>query len=77
MPDNAFTVRYCLPNKVYIKNIMASKMDVAVRGVDVLIGMDVVINGDLAISNGQMKTTMSFISPAFGIIDFTNKLAQK
>ncbi len=41
-----------------------------ILGSDVLIGMDVITQGDFAITNKDGKTTFSFRSPSLAKIDF-------
>jgi hypothetical protein len=45
-----------------------------VEGCDVLIGMDVITTGDLAITNHNGKTTFSFRAPACEEIDFVTEI---
>ncbi|WP_295154451.1 aspartyl protease family protein [uncultured Brachyspira sp.] len=52
-----------LLNKVNIKNIRAGVCDIG--GCDILIGMDIIKFGDLAISNRNNKTIFSFAMPPF------------
>ena len=52
-----------LVNKVNIKNVRASVCDIG--GCDMLIGMDIIKFGDLAISNKNNKTIFSFAIPPF------------
>ena len=40
-------------------------------GVDCIIGMDVILEGDFAISSGEDKITFTFRTPPGGVIDFT------
>ncbi len=40
---------------------------------DVLIGMDVIANGDFAVTNHQGKTLMSFRMPSVECIDFVKQ----
>ncbi|WP_198295142.1 hypothetical protein [Brachyspira murdochii] len=50
-------------NKVNIKNVRAGVCDIG--GCDMLIGMDIIKFGDLAISNKNNKTIFSFTIPPF------------
>ena len=43
-----------------------------IRGVDVLIGMDIIGSGDFAVTNYDDKTCVSFRSPSMQKIDFTD-----
>lgn len=57
-----------LPSNMLIPGVRAS--DVEIQGGDILIGMDVMSLGDLAITNHQGKTHMSFCIPSLSSIDF-------
>jgi hypothetical protein len=47
---------------------------IEIPGADVLIGMDIIMLGDFAISNGEGKTRFSFVMPPFmNKISFTEK----
>ncbi|MGD1047612.1 MAG: SEC-C metal-binding domain-containing protein [Candidatus Krumholzibacteriaceae bacterium] len=59
-----------LPNHVTIRNIRVTKADV--RDADVLIGMDIISSGDLAITNHNGKTVFTFRLPSDGRIDFVD-----
>lgn len=67
-------VAYCyyidlfLPNRVVIRNLLVMELEPA--GCDILIGMDVIGQGDFAVTNYQGKTTFSFRLPSCGVIDF-------
>ena len=52
-----------------VKDIMAMEFDS--DEYDVVIGMDVICNGDLAITNQDDKTTFSFRIPSVAEIDFS------
>lgn len=64
-----FLVSIFLPNKVCIPNIHVTKG--RVKGYDMLIGMDIINKGDLAVTNHQGKTSFSFRMPSSSEIDFT------
>ena len=51
-----------LPNMVMLNNINAAVCNL-VRGVDLLIGMDIIKFGDFSISNGEGKSLFSFVIP--------------
>ena len=69
---DTFLVHIGLPTGDIITNIMALEFDT--DEYDVVIGMDVICNGDLAISNKDDKTTFSFRIPSEQEIDFSEKL---
>ena len=59
---DTFLVHIGLPTGDIITNIMAMEFDT--DEYDVVIGMDVICNGDLAITNKDDKTTFSFKIPS-------------
>ena len=66
-----FLVHIGLPTGDIITNIMAMEFDT--DEYDVVIGMDVICNGDMAITNKDDKTTFSFRIPSEQEIDFSEK----
>ncbi|MBQ0167858.1 MAG: retropepsin-like domain-containing protein [Treponema sp.] len=52
-----------LPNRVRVPGWRVTVCDVG--GCDMLIGMDIIHNGDFSIANGDGKTTFSFAIPPF------------
>jgi len=65
----AYLVNIGLPNQVGFAGIRVTKGDLA--GTDVLIGMDIIGQGDFAVTNKDGKTTFSFRVPSVQEIDFT------
>jgi hypothetical protein len=62
-----------LPNNIRIVNLKTPVCDMRQK-IDMLIGMDIISMGDLALSNGGDKTFFSFAIPSFpGRIDFVDK----
>jgi hypothetical protein len=53
-----------LPNLITVSNINAAVCTL-INGIDMLIGMDIITLGDLAISNSKGKTLFSFAIPPF------------
>jgi hypothetical protein len=70
--SNTYLINILLPNNVNIVGVRVSEN--AVDGCDVLIGMDVITTGDLAITNHNSKTTFSFRAPACEEIDFVSEI---
>lgn len=66
-----FLVSVFLPNKVVFPFIRATKGVLA--GCDVLIGMDIISEGDFAITQNEGKTTFSFRIPSMKKIDFVEE----
>ena len=70
--SNTYLINVFLPNNVVLTGVRASEN--AVAGCDVLIGMDVITTGDLAITNHNGKTTFSFRVPSCEEIDFVAEI---
>ena len=63
-----FLVAIFLPNNVVLPEVRVSKLPI--RGADVLIGMDIISQGDFAVTNKDGKTAFSFRMPSTQCIDF-------
>lgn len=72
--SNTYLVNVFLPNNVGLAGVRVSEN--AVEGCDVLIGMDVITTGDLAITNHNGKTTFSFRVPLCEEIDFVAEIQE-
>lgn len=72
--SNTYLVNIFLPNNVGLAGVRVSEN--AVDGCDVLIGMDVITTGDLAITNHNGKTTFSFRVPPCEEIDFVAEITE-
>lgn len=70
---NIYLIDLYLPNNVIIGGVKASEFT-AVEGSDLLIGMDVIGMGDLAISNYMGKTTFSFRVPSVACTDYVQQI---
>jgi len=66
-----YFVSLYLPNMVCIPQIRVT--EAVLFGADVLIGMDVIANGDFAVTNHQGKTYMSFRMPSVECLDFVKQ----
>lgn len=66
---DTYCVHVGLPTGDIVTNIMAMEFDS--DEYDVVIGMDVICKGDLAVTNQNDKTTFSFRIPAEEEIDFS------
>ena len=66
------SIHLWLPNSV-VTNCFANCVDLGLLGVDLLIGMDVIVQGDFCISNFEGKTVMSFRIPSQEHIDFVKQ----
>lgn len=70
---NVYLIDLYLPNNVSISGVRATEFT-AVEGSDLLIGMDVIGMGDLAISNYMGKTTFSFRVPSVACTDYVQQI---
>ena len=66
-----FLVNLIVPNGVSFPALRVTRGKL--RGIDVLVGMDVITQGDFAVSNHNGHTTFSFRVPSQETIDFTGK----
>ena len=64
-----YVISLSLPNRLNIENVMISSGRLG-KGIDILIGMDIITLGDFAITNYKNKTVFSFRFPSSEIIDF-------
>lgn len=71
---DTFLVDIYLPNNVKITGLRVSEM--SIRGGDVLLGMDIIANGDFAVSNYDGKTWWTFRIPSNEPIDFVEEIRQ-
>jgi len=67
MTKPTYLVSVWLPNKVCIPQLRVAETDI--KGADVLIGMDLINQGDLAVTN-HGKTSLSFRMPSIQCINF-------
>lgn len=70
---DTYIVDFGLPNGLTVKGVQVSCCDLG-DDVDVLIGMDVIMNGDFAITNTNQKTTFSFRIPSIQEIEYEKEL---
>jgi len=68
VPSNVYLINLYLPNNTMFPNLQVAEG--VLNGCDMLIGMDVIINGDFAVSNSNGHTTFSFRMPSMAEIDF-------
>lgn len=70
--QNVYLVSITLPNNVTISPVRVTECKDLNGHFDVLIGMDILGNGDFAVTNSNNQTVMSFRIPSISRIDFTN-----
>ena len=63
-PSDTYKVNIYLPSGIEVNNIEV--IDGAIKPHDILIGMDIITQGDFAISNFNGKTTFIFRKPSIG-----------
>jgi hypothetical protein len=66
--EEVFSVNIILPNSLGIANMQVAAG--IISGADVLIGMDVITQGDFALTNTDGRTVFSFRMPSVECIDF-------
>ena len=66
-----YFVSVYLPMKVCLPQLRVTQVELA--GADVLIGMDIISQGDFAVTNHEGKTNMSFRMPSVECIDFVKQ----
>ncbi len=69
-----YIVNFLLPNRVIFPFVQV--IDGDVLNFDALIGMDIICQGDFAITNKDMQTVMSFQSPSTHCYDFVRQIDQ-
>lgn len=69
---NVYLINMYLPNEVFFSGLRV--IDANLLDTDVLIGMDVIGNGDFAITHKNGTTKVSFLCPPYEDIDFVTKV---
>ena len=59
-----YLIDIILPNNVRIANIAVCETEIGSQGIDVLIGMDIILNGDFSVSNYVGQTSFTFRIPS-------------
>ena len=71
--QNVYMVNLFLPNDLYIENVEVTETKALTNEFDVIIGMDIITQGDLAITNIGGNTLFSFRLPSQKRIDFVQE----
>ncbi len=71
--SHTYVVNLVLPNRVGIPGVRVTECPDIADGFGVIIGMDIIGLGDLAITNSADKTLMTFRLPTSGGIDFVKE----
>lgn len=69
-----YLIDILFPNNVTIKDVKVTGTKIGSQGIDVLIGMDVITLGDLAVSNYNGATTFSFRIPSKEKTDYVKEI---
>lgn len=70
---NTYVVDLELNNGPIISDLVVSDSEISKQGIDILIGMDVISQGDFAVSNAHGHTVFTFRIPAQETVDFVKK----
>jgi hypothetical protein len=70
---DTYLINLGLPNTVGIPSLRVTRLILS-KGIDVLIGMDVIVRGDFAITNLGGNTVFSFCMPSYRRIDYVDEL---
>lgn len=69
---NTYLVALMLPNGVGISSLRVTEGTLG-GGIDVLVGMDIMVRGDFALTNSEGRTNFSFRIPSICCIDFVKE----
>lgn len=67
---NTYLISILLPNDVLIADIEVCDSHIGEQGIDMLVGMDIISQGDFAVSNHKGKTFFSFRLPSVKRTDY-------
>mgnify|MGYP001062018672 FL=1 len=67
---NQYTINLILNNEIIFHNWVVMDSEIGKQGIDVLIGIDIISNGDFAISNYEGRTQFSFRIPSQEHIEY-------
>lgn len=73
---NQYIINIILNNEVMFRNWVVMDSEIGKQGIDVLIGMDIISNGDFALSNFEGRTQFSFRIPSQEHIEYKRELNQ-
>lgn len=69
---NTYLVNLYLPNKLGVAGVSVSRLDDLV-GFDAIVGMDIITQGDFAVTNAGGRTCVSFRYPSVHTVDFVGE----
>ena len=70
---NTYLVNIRLPNNVTAENVEVCDSDIGEQGLGVLIGMNIIMQGDFSVSNFNGKTSFTFRIPSKRDANFTKE----
>lgn len=70
---DTFLVNIGLPNRVMVEEVMVCDSEIGDQGIGVLIGMDIITKGDLAVSNRDGITVFTFRIPSIKLTDYVQQ----
>ena len=70
---NKYMINLVLNNEVRFVNLSVMDSEIGKQGIDVLIGMDIISNGDFAVSKYDGKTYFSFRLPSQEHVEYKKK----
>lgn len=68
---NTYLINIILPNEIEVPDIEVCDSAIGAQGLGILIGMDIISQGDFAVSNFQGNTAFTFRMPSQETIDYT------
>lgn len=71
---NTYLVNITLPNNVVIPDIEVCDSQIGNQGLDLLVGMDIINQGDLSVTNFNGQTVFSFCTPSTRRIDYVKEI---
>ena len=74
---NVYLVDILLRNNVTVKDVTVMEAQIGGQGIDLLIGMDIILLGDFAVTNSDGATKFSFQIPSSCDIDFVKQIEEK
>ena len=74
---NTYQVDILLPNNVMAKDIVVCDSEIGAQKIGMLIGMDIICEGDFAVSNFNGKTAFTFRIPSQKRADYVAELKLK
>jgi len=72
---DTFLVDIVLPNRVGVRGVEVCQTEIGNQGIGVLIGMDIILLGDFAVSNYNGETVFSFRIPSKQKTDYVQQIS--